>query len=181
MSIFRKPEYVSIEGTVTLKVLGYDEPNYGRELMIPEILENGEIINSKFCSKWWNGWDRMSIPLKSFNFCSSNFTNVFLPFEKRLVLYNYCTGEIDEFFINGRLVENIFYSSYLFILSEKDLYVMNLANMNISVFKSGVNEILDKIEIKSDVCILHVRATRLRGSTVDTLHKSNRIIKYTSL
>ena len=63
---------------IELKIVGYDEPNNGRELHIAELYINGENVTEKHFK---GGWNRLNFNLSHFVFESPDKNYVFIPAE----------------------------------------------------------------------------------------------------
>lgn len=77
--------YKTKKGNIELKIVGYDEPNNGRELHIAELCINGENYTSKYFK---NNWNRLNFNLKDYLFESPNFKYVFIPAESVSFIIN---------------------------------------------------------------------------------------------
>jgi hypothetical protein len=62
---------------VSLEIVGYTEPNNGRELWQADLLINSELKNQLFK----NSWNVLNFNLNSYQFCSSDESLFFVPAE----------------------------------------------------------------------------------------------------
>ncbi len=77
--------YTSTNHRIELKIVGYDEPNNGRELHIAELYINGENCSRKY---FQNKWNRLNFNLDEFQFESQDLKYVFIPAEGNSFLIN---------------------------------------------------------------------------------------------
>lgn len=77
----------SFDQILKLEVVGYDEPNSGRELLIPKITIEGVDITERF-KEVNGGWNRIIMNV-NFEFSHSFLPVVFIPYERNFILYNY--------------------------------------------------------------------------------------------
>lgn len=77
--------YKTKNGNIELRIVGYDEPNNGRELHIVELYINGENCTSKYFK---DNWNRVNFNLKDYLFESPNFKYVFIPAESVSFIIN---------------------------------------------------------------------------------------------
>lgn len=83
--------YKSKQGNIELEIVGYDEPNNGRELHVAELF-----INGKNCSEEYfhNKWNRLNFNLHEFQFESEDLKHVFIPAEGESFVINTETYQI---------------------------------------------------------------------------------------
>jgi hypothetical protein len=77
--------YKSNQGNIDLKIVGYEEPNNGRELHIADLFINGENRSDDY---FRNKWNRLNFKLNEFQFESSDLKYVFIPAEGNSFLIN---------------------------------------------------------------------------------------------
>lgn len=70
--------YTSTNGFIELRIVGYDEPNNGRELHIAELYIKGENVSDTYFT---NKWNRLNLNLNHFIFESPDSNYVFIPAE----------------------------------------------------------------------------------------------------
>ncbi|WP_312556876.1 hypothetical protein [Empedobacter brevis] len=70
--------YKSTDQNIELRIIGYDEPNNGRELHVAELYMNGKNCSEKY---FINQWNRLNFNLDEFQFESKNQKHVFIPAE----------------------------------------------------------------------------------------------------
>ncbi len=70
--------YNSRQGNIELKIIGYEEPNNGRELHIAELSINGKNYSDEYFKDKWN---RLNFNLNEFQFESDDLKYVFIPAE----------------------------------------------------------------------------------------------------
>ncbi len=63
---------------IELRIVGYDEPNNGRELHIAELFINGKNCSDDYFK---NKWNRLNFNLSEFIFESDDLNYVFIPAE----------------------------------------------------------------------------------------------------
>lgn len=73
-----KTLYQSKNSKIELKIIGYDEPNNGRELHIAELYINGKNLSHKYFE---NKWNRLNFNLNEFQFESPDSKYIFIPAE----------------------------------------------------------------------------------------------------
>lgn len=83
--------YESRQGNIELKIVGYDEPNNGRELHIAELWINGKNCNDEYFK---NNWNRLNFNLAEFQFESSDLKYIYIPAEGNSFVINTNTLEI---------------------------------------------------------------------------------------
>ena len=77
--------YISKDHRIELKIVGYDEPNNGRELHIAELYINGKHCTHKY---FQNKLNRLNFNLDEFQFESQDLKYVFIPAEGNSFLIN---------------------------------------------------------------------------------------------
>lgn len=77
--------YKSKHGKIELRIVGYDEPNNGRELHIAELIINEENYTEKYFKDKWN---RLNFYLQEFQFESQDLKYVFIPAEGNSFVIN---------------------------------------------------------------------------------------------
>lgn len=77
--------YKSTQGNIELSIVGYDEPNNGRELHIAALFINGKNLSSEYFK---NKWNRLNFNLNEFQFESEDLKYVFIPAEGNSFLIN---------------------------------------------------------------------------------------------
>ncbi|MCA6065714.1 hypothetical protein JI747_000905 [Chryseobacterium sp. RG1] len=80
-----KTLYQSKNRKIELKIIGYDEPNNGRELHIAELYINGKNLSDNYFE---NKWNRLNFNLDEFQFESPNSKYIFIPAEGYSFLIN---------------------------------------------------------------------------------------------
>lgn len=70
--------YKSKQGNIELKIIGYDEPNNGRDLHIAELYIDGKNYSEDYFK---NKWNRLNFNLNEFQFESVDLKYVFIPAE----------------------------------------------------------------------------------------------------
>ncbi|MCX8531124.1 hypothetical protein [Chryseobacterium luquanense] len=80
-----KTSYQSKNRKIELKIVGYDEPNNGRELHIAEVYICGENLSHKYFE---NKWNRLNFNLNEFQFESPDSEYIFIPAEGNSFLIN---------------------------------------------------------------------------------------------
>lgn len=70
--------YKSKQGNIELKIVGYEEPNNGRELHIAELFINGKNCSDDY---FFYKWNRLNFNLDNFQFESNNSKYIFIPAE----------------------------------------------------------------------------------------------------
>ncbi len=80
-----KTLYQSKNRKIELKIIGYDEPNNGRELHVAELYINGKNLSKKYFE---NKWNRLNFNLEEFQFESPDSKYIFIPAEGNSFLIN---------------------------------------------------------------------------------------------
>lgn len=80
-----KTLYQSKNRKIELKIIGYDEPNNGRELHIAELYINGKNLSDNYFE---NKWNRLNFNLDEFQFESPDSKYIFIPAEGNSFVIN---------------------------------------------------------------------------------------------
>lgn len=96
--------YKSKQGNIELKIVGYDEPNNGRELHIAELFINGENRNNDYFK---NNWNRLNFNLNDLQFESDDLKYVFIPAEGNSFIIN--TETFKSFYIPYKGISTILF------------------------------------------------------------------------
>jgi len=83
--------YISRNGLIELRIVGYEEPNNGRELHVAQLFVNQKDQSKSFFK---NGWNRLNFNLQEFQFESENSEFVFIPAEGNSFIINLKTFEL---------------------------------------------------------------------------------------
>src|SRR5690554_4891692 len=86
-----KTQYKSNNNNIELKIVGYDEPNNGRDLHIAELYINGENCTRKYFK---DNWNRLDFDLDNFQFESPDSKYIFIPAEANSFVINVNTLSI---------------------------------------------------------------------------------------
>lgn len=102
--------YISSNGKIELKVIGYEEPNNGRELHVAELFVNGENATGSFFK---NGWNRLNINLSNLMFESPDERFVFIPAEGNSFVIN--TNTLRSAFLPYKGISTVLFQGNEFI------------------------------------------------------------------
>jgi hypothetical protein len=146
----KKDIYKTNDGILKLQFIGWEEPNNGRELLIPKITKNEVEITQEIC-KNWDGWNRIPMYI-DFDFSHDKLPIVFIPFEKKFILYNYEKNKISIIDLsstlnNNRFVKNKFYDEYILFVSSRLIKIMNLFTDEYYKINANDNEFFKDVEI----------------------------------
>jgi len=135
-----------------MSLIGYDEPNNGRELHIVKIEKNGIDITKKLESKW----NRILFNLNKFEFCKSGLNFCYIPFESGGILYNFENSEILQLNYTPilpayrRFLGNRFSKNQLVVIYDRLLQMINLSSMTTKNIEAKENERFDWVEFLDD-------------------------------
>ncbi len=145
--------YQTKDGILKLEFVGWEEPNNGRELLIPKITKNGIDITAEIC-KNWGGWNRIPMSIE-FEFSNSKIPVVFIPFEKNFILYDYEENRISLVNLstkldNNRFLKNKFYDEKIIFVSSRMIKIKNLLNNEYYKLEAKENEFFRDAEINQE-------------------------------
>lgn len=164
--------YTTPDGICQLSAIDYDEPNYGRELLVVTVMVKGVDETKTLCGNW----NRIPMNL-NFRFCGE-LPVVFLPFESGFLLFDYANNAVHHpNFKSGHdhnaFVENRFQGNLFFLLSQRILFVRDLLTGKGFRLESKADEMFEEIV---SISLTHVV---LRKSVIEVL--GNRILKQQEL
>lgn len=137
---------------IKLSLIGYDEPNNGRELHIIKVEEEGIDITKKLEPNW----NRILYNLDNFEFCTEDSRFCFFPFESGGVLYDTQDKSITSLKYTAILpayrwfLGNKFSQNQLIVLFNRLIQVVNLSSMEVKNFESSENERFESVEPKGE-------------------------------
>ena len=102
--------YKSKQGNIELKIVGYDEPNNGRELHVEELFINGKNFSDEYFK---NKWNRLNFNLNEFQFESADYKFIFVPAEGNSFLIN--TESLTATYISYKGVSTVSFMKNEFI------------------------------------------------------------------
>lgn len=164
--------YTTPDGICQLSATDYDEPNYGRELLVVTVTVNGIDVTETLCGQW----NRIPMNL-SFRFCGE-LPFVFLPFEKAFVLFDYLNNDLQRLDFgsshnHNAFVENRFNGNLFLLLSQRILLVRDLLTGKEFAIESKADEMFEEIVSISDTHVV------LRKSMITV--QGNHILKQQEL
>lgn len=109
--------YKSIAGSIELKIIGYDEPNYGRELHIAELYINNINVTENFFK---DNWNRLNYNLENFCFESLNNKYVFIPAESNSFIID--TALMKTYFLPYKSISTVKFQKNEFINNKLIVY-----------------------------------------------------------
>ncbi len=139
----------SFDQVLKLEVVGYDEPNNGRELLIPKISNEGVDITERFNEV--NGrWNRIMMNV-NFEFSHPFLPVVFIPYERNFILYNYKDDIVSIInyhsnYTHNRFVTNFFWSNFFVLISRRSLIFKNLINNTYYKILAKENELFKSVK-----------------------------------
>jgi len=102
--------YKSKNGNIELKIVGYEEPNNGRELHIAELFINGENRSNDYFK---NNWNRLNFKLNDLQFESDDLKYVFIPAEGNSFIIN--TETFVSFYIPYKGISTVLFKKNEFV------------------------------------------------------------------
>lgn len=171
--------YCTPNKEVKLSLIGYDEPNNGRELYIVKIENNGIDITKKLEPNW----NRILFNLDKFEFCKLKLNLCYFPFESGGVLFNYENFKI--FKLNykpilpahRRFIGNKFSKNQLVVIYDRLIQMINLSVMKTKNIEAKDNERFEWIEFHDEDTIeVSVFEVKNRGNMIDII--KNKKIQY---
>lgn len=165
-----KRVYETNDGILKLEYVGWEEPNNGRDLLIPLITKNNIEITQELCDNW-GGWNRIPQYI-NFEFSHEKLPFVFLPFEKNFILYDYVKNiisiiDLSSKVSNNRFIKNQFYEHYAIFISERVMKIKNLINNNYFKFEANENELFrDIIILRNNELSIKIELIEIRGNTI---------------
>ncbi|WP_291090054.1 MULTISPECIES: hypothetical protein [unclassified Empedobacter] len=163
----------SFDQILKLEVVGYDEPNSGRELLIPKITIEGVDITERF--KEVNGGSNRIIMNVNFEFSHSFLPVVFIPYERNFILYYYKDDIISIInhhsnFNHNWFVMNFFSNNFFVFISRRNLIFKNLINNTYYKIHAKENELFKSVNIdKDDLFILEKSIVEINDYRINYL------------
>lgn len=158
-------KYSTPSEKVILSLIGYDEPNNGRELNIVEIEENGVNITNKLEPNW----NRIIYNLNKFEFNKPELNFCYIPFESGGILYNFQTSDILNLNFNSispayrNFIGNRFSENQLVVVYDTLLQMVNLNSMVTKNIEAKENERFDWFEFLDEdtieVSVVEIKKT----------------------
>ena len=157
---------------VKLIIVGYDEPNYGRELNIVRVEQEGIDITKKLEPNW----NRICFNLDKFEFTKNGLNFCYLPFESGDTLYNYDSTKV-QIFKHGpiasahrRFIGNRFSNSQLIVVYDRLLKMIHLKTGKVRNIESKENERFNWIEFIDDNTVeVSIWEIKIRGNIMDRI------------
>ena len=168
--------YKTNDGILKMEFIGWEEPNNGRELIIPKISKQDIDITQEIC-KNWNGWNRIPMYI-DFDFSHPKIPIVFIPFEKNFILYNYDIDQISIIELNSNLrnnsfVKNKFYEERIIFVTSRIIKIKNLLTNKYYKYEAQENEFFEDAEITIDNFLkIHRNNIEIKGNQINIIEEN---------
>lgn len=125
-----------------------DEPNNGRMLRVVSFYIDDEDVTKKY----FKSWNKLNWELEHFQFNSKNNRYVFLPKETTPFLVDTVTLKKHDLksieLSTVHFIGNIFYDSFLIIISQKEIHMVELTSLSTRTLTVDENETIKWAEIR---------------------------------
>lgn len=128
-----------------IKILGQDEPNYGRLLWRVETHHNNHDITEKLLGNWNY---LLNIDLSTLIIDSNDQKYIYIPSESDFIIFNPETLSVDKFrpkFEIGDIIGNYFINEFLVVFGKKSIYKINLTTQEHNQISFGEFKRANKI------------------------------------
>lgn len=167
-----KKIYKTLKENIKLSIIGYDEPNNGRDLHIVKVEENGIDITKKLEPNW----NRILFNLNKFEFCLSELNFCYFPFESGGIVYNFENSKILKLNYKtilpayGKFIGNKFSKNQLIVVYDRLIHMINLNSMKIKNIEAKESERFEWFEfIDDDTIELSIFEVKKRGNMIDRI------------